>query len=411
MLIVGDTRVRELEKFAQDMPCAGWRLEFLFAPGAKMDQCVGLLEEWKKNQYPDRPKLIIMISMIHDAITQYRLPDGKYFLKIAEGVEKRGPYPSLTGLEKKIGDLERKLKGWWCDMELIWIDPYPIDVRRWCEKKFKGVGSLSQEEIWKCHQVTYDFAVYTDRANCIGTRIKNMGDRFIPWYSLWNDCHRSDVNYNNFLREFEAGRKFGWINSTRTVDGFLPSRALCRQSLKMFFRRAWYVVPPPRNIMSSVGRLGLASKVVRDAPHSSDTPVDVVTDLSVEEVQVEEVSYDLEDQVIVEVCKEDTDLGVLMKRIHEVSFLKDCSSSSTGHGLKMTSETDDGARSSDFPTQFVSTVVHNFVKTTYPCGHSFPFGKVEKLDNFSPISLCPVCGTDWNDRKVVKSSFHFFDFK
>ena len=251
MLVVGDTRVRELEKVADSMKCDGWRVEFLWAPGAKLDRVVEMMKGWRLRRLPDQPRLIVIASVFHDLVVMNKSPDGKTFLKMADGVLGKGKYPALTGLETKIKDVEATVKKWWGMLDIIWIEPYPIDARRWTENRLKEGEVLSEDEVDQCHQLTLDLANWLDRANCIGTRIRGMGDRFVPWYVFWNDAKRDDVNFSIFKQEYKKGVKFGWINRTRTIDGFLPCVHLSKQTLKMLFRKARQAVPSPDSLRVS----------------------------------------------------------------------------------------------------------------------------------------------------------------
>ena len=385
MLIVGDSRVRELEKRTGDMVCSGWRVEFLHLPGAKLDQTVALIEEWRKNQYPDQPRLIILISIFHDLVVKKSRPDGQKFLKMAAGVKGNGPYPSLKGLEDKIRAVERKLKSWWNELQVLWIDPFPVDVRRWTEDQIVGGGFLSEEDTKECHQLTLDLADWLDRANCIGSRMKGMGDRFIPWFVFWNDQKRNDLNFSSFLKEAKEGKKFGWINRTRSVDGFLPSTALSRQTMKMFFRKAWQTVPNPASLVAPMA--AKPSFCPRDGSESVYKSVD----------RVENPAPTPSDGVL----GNDTpwDLGGLMKKMTEVDLL-----------MQRQVHDNNVSGCENRPCKnIVLASEKEYSKTSYPCGHNWPFminKDVEFLRNFY---TCPVCDKDWSNCKVNKNSFHYYE--
>ena len=404
MLVVGDSRVKELEKAAAEMTCEGWRIEFLYTAGANLDQAVELIKGWRHRRFPDRPKMIIMISLFHDLVVKFNLPDGKTFLRLAEEVMGKGRYPALTGLENKIREVERSLRKWWGEIELLWINPYPIDVRRWTEGRLKEKRSLSGEEIHKCHNLTLELANWLDRANCIGTRINGMGDRFIPWYVFWNDAKRSDVNFSAFQKEYKKGTDFGWINRNRTVDGFLPAGPLARQTIKMFFRKAQQAVPSPESLITPAARVTeLAespSPTLAPSPRDSIPLVAKVTDpVEAPSPTFVEVGTDpipaLEDQCAVspEFCSatDDTADG-LMKRFAEIDL------------LRMTSK-----HPSKYVVEFGVPVesVKEYIKTIYPCGHSLPY-EIVGVRKYS--SVCPVCGKGWGEKKALKQSFHVYDF-
>ena len=387
MLVVGDSRVRELEKAAGDMVCTGWRLEFVYAPGANLDQAVGLIEEWRKNQYPDRPKMIVMISFFHDLVVKTKLSDGTTFLTMADGVMGKGPYPSVQGLEKKIRDVEGKLKGWLKDLEILWIDPYPIDVRRWTESRLMEGRSLSLEEIDKCHQLSFDLANWLDRTNCVGTRIKGMGDRFIPWYVLWNDQKRSDVNFSAFRNEYKSGVKFGWINRTRTIDGFLPARGLSTQTMKMLFRKAWQSVPPP----SSLSKVVLAEK-----PKIKPVCRQIVDDNRPTPLPVKK-NHDQKTRLRQQ--PEKPDVKGLMEKITEVELYS--------KHLKKALVQPASTRPAEFRS-VPADIVRVYSKTAYPCGHYLPF-KLDGDAHYTPkFHECPVCKKNWSGREIVKNTFHYY---
>ena len=411
MLVVGDSRVRELEHAAQDKPCIGWRIEFLHAPGVNLDGTINLIEEWKKNQYPDRPRMIVIVSILHDLIERFRRPDGRTSLRMAAGIKHDGVYPALTGFEKKLTMVQNRLKGWWRELEIIWMNPYPIDVRRWVEKQMNGRGSLPYKEIMECHQITYDFAYYVDRANNLGSRIRGIGDSFIPWFVFWNDKKRSELNYNNFLKEFEAGRKFGWINANRSIDGLLPSRSLCRQTLDMFFRKAWQAVPPPRTSDVPVLR-GINISNKKTASASSECAM-AVADPTIPVWESEKIPSceSLKGPSCVPCADVEGDLDVLMKRIHLVSLLENQVS---GIPENVPIPTGD-ATGINIVSNKVMTHGDNkfvdFVKTIYPCGHSLPFNQTENTINLKRKSLCPTCKRGWSGNKFVRSSYHFINLQ
>ena len=376
MLVVGDSRVKGMKDIAQNLDCEGWRIEFIVAPGAKLDKTIEPLEKWKMNQFPDQPKMVVLVTIFHDLVVKRRRPDGSTFLQIADSIFNGNSYPALAGLVKRVNEVEKKLKGWWQELNIYWLNPFPVDVRRWTEAQACNKTPLSKDDIDSCHQVTYKLSWYAERANIIGSRVNGWGDRFIPWFCLWNDAMRADTNYNDFYEKYEFGMKFGWINRTRTSDGMIPSPALAKQSMKMLFRKAWVISPPPRSLAVLPTRPhprkqhkeSMSTKECKDLVKRSE--VDALM-LQINEVQNLVAKMDLD------IVKPGEGLGGSTRAIH-------------GFGPA-------SARS-------------DYGKVRYPCGHCFPFVQIdERL--FSPEKHCPVCDMDYSDKTIVTRSFHLFEFE
>ena len=360
MLVVGDSRVKELERVAVEMECEGWRIEFLHSAGAKLDQVVELVKGWRLRRLPEQPKIIVVVSLFHDLVVKTTLPDGKTHLRMADGVMGKGRYPALTGLEAKVREVNGVFKKWWDETEVLWIQPYPIDVRRWTEGRLKEGVTLSEDEIDQCHRLTLDLADWLDRANCVGTRIKGMGDRFVPWFVFWNDAKRSDVNFTVFKKEYEKGVKFGWINRTRTRDGFLPSEPLCKQTLKMLFRKARQAAPPPSSLKVPTPVEPRGSLVGDQLGEAIGLPVDAEVDDLMKNIRDVEISY-----------------------------------------MKVPSIT-------GVHVSAPANLVREFSKTIYPCGHYLPFGST-RVGECSPV--CPVCESDWTGCGLVETSFLIREYR
>ena len=195
-----------------------------------------------------------MVSFLCDVLEMTSLPGGLKSLKIRDSVKTGDRYPALGGLSKKIREVEGSLKYHWRKLDILWINPYLVDVRRWTTRKLEGDGNLSEVEIARLHQTSYQTARYFEEANKIGTRIPGMGDRFYSWFLAWNDKHKKDLNYNLFMEKMPGLKKFGWINYRRTTDGLHPTAGLARKLVDMIYRKAVLAVPPLEIIRSGGGQ-------------------------------------------------------------------------------------------------------------------------------------------------------------
>ena len=167
--------MRALDENKNHPSCPGWRVECLFKSGAQLDQSLKMIEEWRIMRFPEKPRMIVMVSFLCDVLEMTSLPDGPKSLKIRESVKTGDRYPALGGLSKKIREVEGSLKCHWRELDIIWINPYVVDVRRWTTRKLEGDGNLSEGEVARLHHTSYQTAKYFEEANKIGTGTSVMG--------------------------------------------------------------------------------------------------------------------------------------------------------------------------------------------------------------------------------------------
>ena len=447
MLVVGDSRVKEMERQKDSLAHPGWRVECLSTKGAGLDRSVQDMQNWKECYFPDRPRLIVMVSFLCDVLELTNLPDGTITLRMNEAVEKGNVYPALAGLESKIRQVERLLNNWWKGVDVLWIIPHPVDVRRWTTRKMANDGSLSGTDIEECHQASYDSARWLEKANWIGSRISGIGDRIIPWFVMWNDRSKTGFNYSRFMEKMPVERRFGWINHWRSKDGVHPTPAVARQLLALLYRKIGQTsvkkfsglyssrtqlkttdkapepIPDrePSSVPDQAGTVSLAPNCDEsDLPCSStvegaesaltSTDVDpsddakgggVPSDIDCEE-PVTPVDFEHEffpthlsnlsvvDAVVPRDVLEDS--GATNNNDESVprvgSFGDGCC---VGHG-------DTSGPSGSF-----------FHKITYPCGHTLPYTKIVDSSCTEEVT-CSVCKGRWSIAKMVKDTFYHFSF-
>ena len=104
----------------------------------ELDQSLKMIEEWRVMRFPEKPRMIVMVSFLCDVLEMTSLPDGLKSLKIRDSVKTGDRYPALGGLSKKIREVEGSLKYHWRELDILWINPYVVDDRRWTTRKLEG---------------------------------------------------------------------------------------------------------------------------------------------------------------------------------------------------------------------------------------------------------------------------------
>ena len=385
--------MRAIDENKNHPSCPGWRVECLFEPGAKLDQSLRMINEWKIVRHPEKPRMIVFVSFLCDVMEMVSLPGGMKSLKIRDSVTEGQVYPALCGLKDKILGVERSLKRHWRELDIIWVNPYVVDVRRWSTRKVQGDGSLSEKEIAELHRVSYQGARYFEEANKIGSRIPGMGDRFYPWFLAWNDKYKKELNYEIFMKNMPGQTKFGWINYRRTTDGLHPTAGLARQLVNMLYRKAVLCVPPPESLVVPAIDRRVRSSGLNEKPGSSGS--EKVDNLE------EEIKCNNEKEGVDEVEK-------LIKKLSVVERLI----LSPPVPSKMNSD-----RSNDLGKMGEGCCVghgrvssgSDYVKVSFPCGHNLPFD-LFKDEKCSPFIECPVCEKKWDDLRLKCTSFKFLEF-
>ena len=376
--------MRAIQENKNHPSCPGWRVECLFRSGATLERSLELIEEWRVTRFPEEPRMIVLVTILCDVMEVVPLSGGLKGLKIRESVREGDRYPALKGFGQKIREVEGSLKRRWRELDIIWVNPYVIDVRRWSTRKVSGDGNLSGEEIAQLHHVSYEGAKYFEEANKIGTRVQGIGDRFYSWFLAWNDRHKKDLNYDSFMKMMPGLKRFGWINYRRTTDGLHPTAGLARQLVDMLYRKAVLCVPPEESLKIPVPRVPL---------RSLDSIEDGALAIEIEKIDSDHGGMD--------------QLSGFMKKLSVVERL----------ALSFPEPSDISERSYDLGRmgngcctghgRFNSEV--HYVKTSYPCGHAMPFD-LPKENSCSTIMRCPVCDKEWSTLKGKCTSFHFIEF-
>ena len=423
MLIVGDSRVRVLEKVMKNPTCEGWTVECTYVPQAKLDRCITLLEDWKRDRFPECPRMVVIFSILCDGIKKVKRPDGCSTLIVSKSLNSGGNFPAFAGLRRKIIEVERLLRSWWGDLEIIWVHPFPVDVRRWTEGKLDRGVHLGEEEAYECHLVTYNLAKYLEKTYHIGTRVPRIGDRFVAWYNLWND-RRAGLNFNSFMDKLPKTKKFGWINHFRTSDGLHPSYNLARQLINLLYRKADALVPSASRVIVFHNKISM-KKGTKDNDEVDGVVVDeeVVVDKYDVDVKIGKDESKREDlggatplqepnieSRDLKSLKEYTNLQAMMKRVLEIDAIIESKSYSSS--LDRVSS-DMGVKGREIVVDQVGigsevSLETELYKTLYPCGHSLPF---EEVLDFIIEKICPVCEVDWSDRNIVKKCFYVYEFQ
>ena len=404
MLIVGDSRVKMLDANKNFPSCQGWNVECLYQPGATLDRSLEMIEEWRITRHPEKPRMIVLVSFLCDVMEVVSLPGGFRSLKIRESVKNGKVYPALIGLKDKIREVEGSLKRHWRELEIIWVNPYVVDVRRWTTRKVKDDGGLSVEEIKRLHKVSYQSARYFEEANKIGTHIPGMADRFYSWFLAWNDKYKKDLNYDLFMDRMPSAERFGWINHRRTVDGLHPTAGLARQLIDMLYRKAALAVLRPTGSATPVAavlpisrgnskfRSYLNKKEVNQVNLDQGEVLENNEILGLEEEEVPGVMEN------VEVNKGRRRMSVVerltmsppefpsseKKRSNGLGKLG--SGCCMGHGTILSRD--------------------DYIRVSLPCGHTLP---IESSDEkvCSPSMKCFLCDEEWESLNYICTSFHY----
>lgn len=462
MLIVGDSRVKEMAKQKDYLPHPGWRVECISQGGMGLDQAVQQLKDWKECYYPDRPQLVVMVSFLCDVLDLTSLPCGTRTLRLNAHVLEGTDYPALKGLEKKVREVEKSLRNWWGDLKIIWTIPYPADVRRWTTRKFEGDGDLSEKVIEQCHRTSFDLAKWLDEANNIGSRMFGKTDRVIPWFVIWNDRKKTDLNFDRFMKKMESEPRFGWINHWRSRDGIHPTPAVARQLLALLYRKIGQdSVSEYSGHRSGPAYLKKCEETTEVVPSRKPSPVpdrkdDVIvpecvisdsfcSSTATDEVggavgPVPDIDFSSPDNVAASpdvseesgdcnydhVCGEDCeklldpeDLDSVLFPVHlgDLSVVDATSSRDVLEDSLDTTNNEGGVpRVSRFDDDRCTghgdkraSPGSSFYKISYPCGHTMPFTRTV----YSPCTeeiICSVCRGRWSTANLAETSYHHFLF-
>ena len=288
LIIVGDSRVCNLEQALSEMDRKRFHPAFLSKPGARIPHVLEML-----NQYKDRngstPKMIVIVGLIADVLMKKNGKEYPSFTFREEVYNKQQEYPSLGGAEEMRQNIEDELEGMWPGVRTVWVLPFPVDLATFVRSR--STKPLPRHVECEVNQVSLDFNNYMSAFDKIFQRSAHDME-VIPWFAPWKDVSGqgqmagATCKFRDFMARLRKGERVSSLYPESSLDGLHPQVRASQALFRIIFRKYKYTLDHSRK----------SSVTEKPVPSRRDQAVQAVQVLKDEAVQVSIVQPVLKDE-------------------------------------------------------------------------------------------------------------------
>ena len=265
LLIVGDSRVRYLERALTEGDRKKFGTTLLSKSGARISNILEMLNQYKDKKEP-APEMIVIVGLICDVLIMRKGEEHPTFSFREEVYAQSLEYPALGGAEQMRQNVEDELEGMWPGVRTVWVLPFPIDLGTFAKEK--AGKRLSRQAESAIDQVTLRFNNYMSVLD--KTFQKSTVDMdVIPWFAPWKEVSGQRIGapceFRDFMARLRRGERVPSLYPESSVDGLHPQVPASQALLRIIFRKYKF----------TLGRLGRSSESEVSLPPTRDQSVQV----------------------------------------------------------------------------------------------------------------------------------------
>ena len=242
LLIVGDSRVHNLEQALAEVDRKRFRPVLLSKPGARIPHILEMLNQHKDKKEPV-PTMIVIVGIICDVLIKKNGEDYPSITFREEVYNESKEYPALGGAEQMRQNVEDEITGMWPGVRTVWVLPFPVDLGTFVRSR--SAKPLSRKVESEANQVTLNFNNYVSALDKIFQKSSHDMD-VIPWFAPWKDVSGQKVGaaceFRDFMARLRKGERVPSLYPESSLDGLHPQVRTSQALLKLIFRKYRYTL-------------------------------------------------------------------------------------------------------------------------------------------------------------------------
>ena len=238
IIIVGDSRVRHVEKAFGAADLGKLKPVFLCKAGARIPTILDLLKDFRTS-HSEEPVLITIIGLIGDVLEKRTDENiGWPQMKIREEALKGKVYPAVEGALQMRQEVEEEIRGIWRDVQIVWILPFPVDLGTYV--KSCATKPVPRHVECAANKTTLLFNNYMASMDKKFQRVEWDVD-VIPWFNIWRDVSNwkrgTPDEFKIFMHALRQGDRVPSLYPESSLDGIHPQLQTSQGLIRAIVRK------------------------------------------------------------------------------------------------------------------------------------------------------------------------------
>ena len=239
LLLVGDSRVRDVEKAFRCPALEEVTPVFLVKSGARMHVILEMLKTYK-GDHQEVPVMIAIIGFLGDILVKKNDAERGYpLMQVRPDIwNKDQLFPAVEGSLQMRRNTEDEIHKLWPDVKVVWVLPYPVDLGTYVKTcATKQVPRFAEVAVNKETLQANNYMAALDKVFQ-----REHAEDVIPWYNFWKDVANpvpegTPDEFHEFMRLLRNGSRVPSLYPESSTDGVHPQMRTAQGLIRAILRK------------------------------------------------------------------------------------------------------------------------------------------------------------------------------